>query len=201
MLDDEMTLIRGGKRAPQTKQIAEPVADRSLKEVVARASGGDVDAFRVLFDRYEERVRAYTRVRLGWGEDAGDAVQDVFLAAWSGLPNFRYEHEGSFPGWLFGIARHVVGEHRRRRGRTVLVPLDEAPETTVEFEGQSLSRRLLVCELERLPRSQQETLVLRFIVGLSLRQVATALGKTERAITAMQLRGLETLKHRLRSVR
>jgi RNA polymerase sigma-70 factor (ECF subfamily) len=190
--------IRVGKRALPANQSVEGTTEGSLADVIERAAGGDVDAFRVLFERYGDRVRRYTRIKLGIPEDGDDALQDVFLAAWRGLPRFRYEHEGSFPGWLFGIARHVVAQHRRGMRRPLLVPLEEAPEIEFEFEGNSVSRRLLVQELERLPETQREALVLRFVVGLSVREVAVSMGKTEGAVTALQLRGLEHLKRRLR---
>ena len=193
--------ISVGKRVLPANQYMEGTVKGSLEHVIERAAGGDVDAFRVLFERYVDRVRRYTRVKLGTPEDGDDAVQDVFLAAWRGLPRFRYEHEGSFPGWLFGIARHVVAQHRRGKGRAVLVPIDEAPESMVEFEGTAVSRRLLVEELGKLPEAQREALVLRFVAGLPIRDVAASMGKTERAVTALQLRGLERLKSRLRGVR
>ena len=201
MLENEMAILRVGKRVPPAKQYVEGSVEVSVADVIQRAAGGDVDAFRVLFERYVDRVRRYTRVKLGTPEDGDDAVQDVFLAAWRGLPRFRYEHEGSFPGWLFGIARHVVAQHRRGKGRAVLVPIDEAPESMVEFEGTAVSRRLLVEELGKLPEAQREALVLRFVAGLPIRDVAASMGKTERAVTALQLRGLERLKSRLRGVR
>ena len=201
MLENEMATLRVGKRVLPAKQYVKGSVEVSVADVIQRAAGGDVDAFRVLFERYVDRVRRYTRVKLGTPEDGDDAVQDVFLAAWRGLPRFRYEHEGSFPGWLFGIARHVVAQHRRGKGRAVLVPIDEAPESMVEFEGTAVSRRLLVEELGKLPEAQREALVLRFVAGLPIRDVVASMGKTERAVTALQLRGLERLKSRLRGVR
>jgi RNA polymerase sigma-70 factor (ECF subfamily) len=190
--------VRVGKRALPANQFVEGTVKGSLEHVIERAAGGDVDAFRLLFERYGDRVRRYTRIKLGVPEDGDDALQDVFLAAWRGLPRFRYEHEGSFPGWLFGIARHVVAQHRRGRHRLAVVPLEEASEIEFEFEGNSVSRRVLVHELQRLPETQREALVLRFVVGLSVREVAVSMGKTEGAVMALQLRGLEHLRRRLR---
>jgi RNA polymerase sigma-70 factor (ECF subfamily) len=169
----------------------------TLEHLVERAGLGDVDAFRGLFDRYGQRILRYAHTRLGRSEDAQDAVQDVFLAAWQGLPTFRYEHPGSFPGWLFGIARHVVADHHRRGFRHRYDPLDDAPEGSVEFEGGLLSRRVLVEELARLPESQREVLMLRFVAGLPAREVGTALGKSEAAVVSLQVRGLEALRRRL----
>jgi RNA polymerase sigma-70 factor (ECF subfamily) len=190
-----MGRLREANPPTRDKQRVEHAAD--LPTIVARAAEGDVDALRTLFDRYGERVRRYVRLRLGRVQDAEDAVQDVFIAVWRGLPGFRYEHEGSFPGWLFGIARHVVGQHRRRSDRAQLVSIQEMPESTMEFEGTVVSRRLLVAELQRLPEAQREAVVLRFIVGLSLRETAAALGRSERAVTALQLRALDGLKRRI----
>jgi RNA polymerase sigma-70 factor (ECF subfamily) len=169
----------------------------TLEHLVERSGHGDVDAFRALFERYAQRVFRYAHPRLGRPEDAQDVVQDVFLAAWQGLPTFRYEHPGSFPGWLFGIARHVVADHHRRGFRHRHDPFEDAPEGSVEFEGGLLSRRVLAEELSRLPESQREVLMLRFVAGLPAREVGTAVGKSEAAVVSLQVRGLEALRRRL----
>jgi RNA polymerase sigma factor (sigma-70 family) len=186
-----------GKRTALPIQGHEQTGLPGLEQLVERAGLGDVDAFRHLFDRYGQRVFRFAHARLGSHQDAQDASQDVFLAAWQGLPSFRYEHPGSFPGWLFGIARHVVAEHRRRALRRRWVPLDEAPEGTVDFEGRVISRLVLAEELGRLPESQREVLMLRFVAGLPAREVGTAIGKSEAAVVSLQVRGLEALRRRL----
>lgn len=175
----------------------EETGSPGLEQLVESAGRGEVDAFRALFERYAQRVFRYAHTRLGRAEDAQDASQDVFLAAWQGLPSFRYEHPGSFPGWLFGIARNVVAEHHRRAFRRRWVSLDEAPEGSVDFEGRLLSQRVLVEELGRLPETQREVLMLRFVAGLSAREVGTALAKTEAAVVSLQVRGLEALRRRV----
>ena len=186
-----------GKRTTSAIQGQELTGSASLRQLVERAGRGEVDAFRELFERYGQRVFRYAHTRLGRAEDAQDAAQDVFLAAWQGLPTFHYEHPGSFPGWIFGIARNVVAEHQRRAFRRPSVGLEDAPEGTVDFEGQVLSQRVLVEELGRLPETQREVLMLRFVAGLPAREVGTALGKTESAVVSLQVRGLEALRRRM----
>ncbi len=175
----------------------EQTGSPALEHLIEQAGRGDVDAFKDLFERYGQRIFRYAHTRLGRTEDAQDAAQDVFLAAWQGLPKFHYEHAGSFPGWLFGIARHVVADHHRRGFRRRWEPLDEAPEGSVEFEGRLLSRHVLVEELARLPETQREVLMLRFVAGLSSREVGTAIAKSETAVVSLQVRGLEALRRRL----
>jgi RNA polymerase sigma-70 factor (ECF subfamily) len=189
--------MRAGNSTTPPIQGQEETVSPGLEQLVERAGRGDVDAFRQLFERYGQRVYSYAHTRLGRTEEAQDASQDVFLAAWQGLPSFRYEHPGSFPGWLFGIARHVVAEYHRRAFRRLLVTLDEAPEGSVEFEGQLLSQRVLVEELRRLPETQREVLMMRFVAGLTAREVGTAMGKSEAAAVSLQVRGLDALRRRL----
>src|SRR5262245_47295288 len=69
----------------------------TLRSLVEESGRGSVVAFRDLFERYQPRVYRYTLGRLGRAAEAEDAVQEVFLAVWAGLPTFRYEHDGSFP--------------------------------------------------------------------------------------------------------
>lgn len=163
-----------------------------------QAGRGDREAFRELFDRYHGRVYRYAYGRIGGGpEEAQDVTQEVFVAAWQGLPRFRYEHDGSFPAWLFGIARNVVATHQRRSSRNRNVSMELLPEVGVEFEGSVISRELLVGAMLCLPESQREILLLRFWTGLSLKEVAKVLGKSESAVSTTQLRALRRLRKRL----
>jgi RNA polymerase sigma-70 factor (ECF subfamily) len=171
-----------------------PEAPSSLEGLVERASSGDQLSFRELFERYHDRVYRYAFVRLGRAEDANDLVQEVFLSVWQGLPSFRYEHEGSFPAWLFRIASRRVSDRIRHRVRHPAVPLEDAPEGAVDFEGHAVSRRVLMVALAALPERQREVVVLRFVVGLPTREIARAMGRSEAAVTALQMRGLGRLR-------
>lgn len=189
--------MRAQKRLPRPIHLAEASESLELESLVERARSRDVDAFRTLFEHYGPRVHRYVAVRIGRTTDAEDVVQEIFLGVWRGLPTFRYEHAGSFPGWLFGIARHVVAEHLRRALGRATVGLDQVEERSVEFEGDLVSRRALVEALNSLPASQREVLVLRFVVGLTARQAGEALGKSEGAVTSLQVRGIEHLRARM----
>jgi len=186
--------MRVGKRPPAAIQPLD--ADDEL-DLVRHAGAGDRDAFRTLFERHHARVYRYALLRVGDPEAARDVAQDVFLAVWNGLPHFEPEHSGSFPAWMFGIARNVVGTHHRKAHRVVPVPDDQLPEATVEFEGGLVTQRVLVDALAGLPVDQREVLVLRFLVGLPTSDVAAAMHRSDGAVTALQLRGLEKLRKRM----
>jgi RNA polymerase sigma-70 factor (ECF subfamily) len=188
-------------RAEEASPAVAPPLDTThatLRGLVERASNGDADAFREIFERFAERVFRYGYLRLGRSEEANDLVQDVFLSVWKALPSFTYEHEGSFPAWLFRIASRRLGDRVRQHVRHAAVPLEEAPEGHVEFEGLAVSRRVLADGLGRLPDKQREVVILRFVAGLPVRDIAVSMGKTQAAVTALQMRGLDRLRRYMR---
>src|SRR5438876_11857484 len=85
------------------------IAPSTLRDEVEGACRGDPASFRLLFERYHHRVYRYAYARLGRADESSDLVQDVFLSVWRALPSFTYEHEGSFPAWLFRIASPRLG--------------------------------------------------------------------------------------------
>jgi RNA polymerase sigma-70 factor (ECF subfamily) len=186
--------VRVGKRPPAAIQ---PADDHAELDLVRRAAAGDRDAFRALFERHHARVYRYALLRVGDPEAARDIAQDVFAAVWSGLPRFAPEHTGSFPGWLFGIARNVVGTHHRKAHREVPVSDEQMPEGSVEFEGDLVTQRVLIDALSGLPHDQREVLVLRFLIGLSTNDVAATMRRSDGAVTALQIRALDKLRRRL----
>ena len=62
------------------------------QQLVSAARDGDMDAFEALVHLYEKRVFALTLRMCGNPEDAAEAAQEAFLAAWQGLAFFRGEH-------------------------------------------------------------------------------------------------------------
>ena len=61
------------------------------QQLVSAARDGDMDAFEALVHLYEKRVFALTLRMCGNPEDAAEAAQEAFLAAWQGLAFFRGE--------------------------------------------------------------------------------------------------------------
>ena len=76
---------------------------RSDEQLVALFRDGHDEAFRVIHDRYRPRLFAYTRQMLrGSGQDAEDALQDVFVRAYSGLR--ANDRNLALRAWLYRVA-------------------------------------------------------------------------------------------------
>lgn len=137
-----------GRLMPRTSVAAFDV-DAALREV-----SGDVFRFLV--------------ARLGTEADARDALQETLLAAWRSRAKLR--DPSSFRAWVFGIAANKSRDALRNRSRQGRVsPLGAAEPREGDAAG-------LLDALDELPRRDREVLLLRYLVGLSERETAQALG-------------------------
>ena len=69
------------------------------------------DRFRDLYTRHFDALLSYALRRVGRPEDAADVVADTFLVAWRRRSSVPAGDEGRL--WLYGVARHVLANHRR----------------------------------------------------------------------------------------
>ncbi len=114
--------------------------------VVARAKGGDEDAFHLIFNRYGRPVLSFVYNQVQNRELAEELAQETFVRAYRNLGGLKDEMRLST--WLFGIARNVVRESSRQaRKDEKRVGLDEPESLRLESmvvlpEGAMLDREL-----------------------------------------------------------
>ena len=102
---------------------AEPASDR---ELVAKASQGDLSAYDELVRRYQTRIYSLAYNMTSSKEDAGDMVQDVFVKAYSSLKNFR--GTSSFYTWIYRIAINRTINFLKKRKRKQALSLNDVDE-------------------------------------------------------------------------
>jgi RNA polymerase sigma-70 factor (ECF subfamily) len=178
------------------------MSDLSSPELIEKAQQGRAEAVGALYDSHCQAVYRYFHVRLGHQQTAEDLTGEVFRRMITGLPRYRISAL-PFRAWLFRIAHNLLIDHYRQEGVCNLTSLPEV-ETGGETEIDPVSaveQKLTLEEtyraLSTLEDSQRDVLVLRFLSGLSLKETALALGKTEDAVKALQRRGLMALRLRL----
>ena len=115
--------------------------DEQMREqrLVAAARGGDEGAFETLVRLYEKRVFALAVRMCGSREDAAEASQEAFLAAWQGLAFFR--GESSFSTWLYRLTSNACVDLLRREGRhrAAAGPSLDDEEAGLDVPDQTLS--------------------------------------------------------------
>ncbi|GAA4858488.1 sigma-70 family RNA polymerase sigma factor [Actinomycetospora straminea] len=171
-----------------------------------RASRGDRAALTELLGVLTPIVERYCRARFGGRErpttSPEDLTQDVLLSVITALPRWR-RADGPFLAFVYGIAAHKVSNAFRSLGRDRSAATSDVPELldTAELasgpEQQAIdawTRHRLGRLLEHLPDRQREILVLRTVVGLSVEEVAHAVGTTAGAVRIAQHRALCRLR-------
>ena len=167
---------------------------------IAAARNGDQGAFEELVRLYEKRVLALTRRMCQNPEDAAEAAQEAFFAAWQGLKHFR--GDSSFSTWLYRLASNAcVDLLRREKRRQAAVSLDdeelsipsETPSPQEEAERRELGEQI-EAGLRALPPEYRAVLVLREIHQLRYDEIARALELDEGTVKSRISRGRKRLR-------
>lgn len=172
---------------------------------IARAKRGDPQAMGALYDRHHLPIFRFIRSRLNDQALAEDLTGEVFTRMVRHLPG--YQPEGvPFRAWLYRIARNLIIDHHRRHHKQTLVDIDEAvdlrstQDDPMQVAERNLSLEKVQQALTMIDPVQREVVELRFLAGLSLREVAETLEKSVGAIKSLQHRGLKALRTALYAV-
>jgi RNA polymerase sigma factor (sigma-70 family) len=164
---------------------------RSDEQLLALFRAGSDEAFRVIHDRYRQRLFAYVRQMLYGGprQDAEDVLQDVFVRAYGAL---RADTRAvNLRAWLYRVAHNRCVDHLRRpvppaadvfelSRKPLHDPIEEAQ------RREDLAR--LVEDVGRLPEQQRSALLMREMNGMSYADLAVALDVTIPAVKSLLVR-------------
>jgi RNA polymerase sigma-70 factor (ECF subfamily) len=169
-------------------------------KLVARARGGDDDA-------YEELVRMYQGIAVrtaylfcGDGATAQEAAQDGFLKAYRAL--WRFRPGAPFRPWLLRIVANEARNRARAAGRHHAMQLrlsaesasgDAAPSPEAVMLGRERREELLLA-LRRLEPRDREVLSCRYLLDLSEEETAAALGCRRGTVKSRVSRALQRLR-------
>src|SRR5436190_6720789 len=157
----------------------------SDEQIVERALTGDAEAFGEIVQRWERRIFALAFGMLGREEDARDATQETFLAAFRNLRGFRGEAKVS--SWLHRIAvNQCITRQRRAKVRNEAALDDEAEKDASSFStplenspGRVTEGREQIDAVRRavksLPIELRQVVVMKEFEELTFREIADAL--------------------------
>lgn len=168
--------------------------------LVAAASAGSLEAFSVLVERYKDTAARIAYSYVGQWEDAKDVSQEAFIKAYRRLKQLR----GSFRPWLISILINQCRDHLRSRQRHRREPDDTLFET-LPSAGPSPSQAAADAELGRrltqairaLPDRQRAAVVLRYVQGESMEDMAQIMGCASGTVKATLWQATQTLRRRL----
>lgn len=174
-------------------------SDRNLISQVLRR---DRKATAEFVSRCADSVYPFVRRRLVPRTEAiEDLMQEILLAAWQHLPEFR--GDAGLRSWFMGIARHKVEDYYRKRIRQAETQEDESslderaltPEFELHLDDQARRQRVDTT-LSRLPEAYALALLWRYRDEKTVREIAELRGKTEKAVERLLARARENFKKR-----
>ncbi|MDX6653173.1 MAG: hypothetical protein QOJ38_1954 [Solirubrobacterales bacterium] len=184
---------------------AEQLEDLDTARLVTRIQAGASAEFATLYSRYFDRVYGYLRVLLNDRHEAEDAAQQVFMQVLEALP--RYERRGQpFRAWLFVAVRNLALYQLRKLRRAEAqdpAEIDRSRENGSATEELDLSAigwisdNDLLLFVERLPLPQRQVLLLRFMLDLPSKEIASILERSPEDVRMLQARALRFLNTRL----
>jgi RNA polymerase sigma-70 factor (ECF subfamily) len=162
---------------------------------VVEAIFASESAFRAFYEAALPRVYGYLYSRCGADPTvAEELTQQTFVTAVR--EHSRFKGKADALTWLTAIARHKLADHfrrldreERRRLRLVVREIELQPGTRAwDRLGE---REVLIGALRTLPALQRAVLVLHYADGLSVREVAAQLGRSESSVESLMTRGRE----------
>ena len=193
--------------------MAPPKPDPDSLWLAERAAGGDRQAVELLLQRYLPDLRAFVRLRAGARlrerESTSDLVQSTCREILTKRDRFRFADERAFRRWLLTTAQRKISD---RADYYTAQKRAQAGEERIAAESGADDERLLVSyrrfsspsqriairdEVARIERAfdqltdeQREVVTLAHVVGLSRREIAEQLGKSENAVRIVLHRAL-----------
>ena len=154
--------------------------------LVEAAQRGELSAFNALISTYQQQTYSIAYRILGDGDSAADAMQDSFIKIFHRINQFR---GGSFKAWLFRVVINTCydrmrGDRRRKAklldGDDILPEHDyrliDAKPTPHDRAESSELMRMMMAEIRKLPREQQQVLLLCDVEGLAYHEAAAMTG-------------------------
>jgi len=163
--------------------------------------------FSKIYDKYIGKIYRFVFLKVNSPEVAEDLTSETFLKGWVAFREQNSDpknqnHIDNPPAFLYQIARNLVVDYYREKGKTQIVPaedyriidprinLEERANLNSDFEGV---RRAL----NNLKEDYQDVIIYRYLDELSVPEIAKIVQKSEDAVRVSLHRALKSLKNEL----
>ena len=209
--------------------VAEATIDDTGDADLARARGGDNDAFARLVAPLRGELRAHCYRMLGSVDDADDVLQDSLLRAWRGLP--RFAGRSSLRTWLYSVAtRACLDQVKVRRKRALPMDLgaasrhvvfdgngpltdvawlgpypdadlaDGAMDPEAHFEQREAVELAFTAALQHLSGNQRAALLLFEVLGFPAAEIATIMNTSTTSVNSALARARKIVEQKVPAV-
>ena len=162
------------------------------------------EIFSQIYDKYIDKIYRFIFLKVNSQEKAQDLCSETFLRGWRVFKENKNKIENP-QAFLYRIARNLVIDHYREKGRTQIIPADNVPiiDPRADLEEKSsldsdMNRVKLV--LADIKDDYQEVIIWHYIEDLSIPEIAGILDKSEGAVRVTLHRALGAIREKIKEV-
>lgn len=161
------------------------------------------EEFSKIYDRYIDKIYRFVFLKVNSQEIAEDLTSETFSRGWEKFKEDQKEIK-NIQAFLYQIARNLVTDHYREKGRTQFVSIDNVsiadPRLNLEKTSQTRSDLEIVKSgLSRINDDYRDIVIWHYLDDLSIPEISKITGKSEEAVRVMVHRALKALKNELES--
>jgi RNA polymerase sigma-70 factor (ECF subfamily) len=163
-------------------------------DCVLRIRRGELEVWRVLYERYYPIVIGYINAKISQYADVQDIVSQVFIDAIDDIDKLKDVQ--SFQKWLYTIVNHKIINYYRKQKADKIVLVDDLPGESADEKYEKMDRQIqeklfnstnisVKNIIRQLSWQEQLILQLNTYYGFSYAEIAQQIGKTEHAVEKM----------------
>lgn len=155
--------------------------------------------FSKIYDKYINKIYRFIFLKVSSEEIAQDLCSETFLKGWKAFQNQNIENIQAF---LYRIARNLVIDHYRQKGRTQIVSIEYTqiidPQLGLEEKmNLNLEIEQIKITLANLKEDYQNVIIWRYLDDLSMPEIAKMLDKSEQTTRVTLHRAIKALKNEI----
>ena len=159
--------------------------------------------FTKIYDEYVDSIYRFVFIKVNSNEIAEDLTSEVFLKSWEKFKQKQGDSIENPRAYLYKIARNRIIDFYRERGKTTIISIEQekivlkSDENLEENQEKDMNLEKIQKALTNLNSDYQDVIILRHIDGLSIKDIAKILDKSNGATRVMLHRAMEQLKERV----
>lgn len=164
--------------------------------IITACQNGDMERFGELYDRYIKKIYDFIYYKTHHKETAEDLTSKAFMKAVEKISSFQTD-KGTFQAWMYQIARNTVIDHYRTQKLDANIDdiWDLGSHEDLERDYDTREKLKEVGQyLQTLNSEQREIVIMRVWQGLSHREIADILGKSEASVKMNYSRTIRSLR-------
>lgn len=158
--------------------------------------------FSKIYDQCIEKIYRFVFLKVGSQDIAQDLCSEAFLRGWEAFKSQEIDNPQAF---LYRIARNLVTDHYREKGRAQFLSVDESYFPLIDHNEDLEQRMILSSDLEQvksalsnLKEDYQNIVIWHYLEDISVPEIALMMDKTEEATRTLLHRALKSLRSNIK---